>query len=117
MRERAGVQAGQAGLRGALEDESSAVRVTAAEALALYGDERDLARARQLLVDHGDLRQHAPHTAMLALNALDRLGLERTLPVKDRIAELPAELAQMPPHTAEYTARLVEKLRSDLGLK
>jgi uncharacterized sulfatase len=114
MRGEQGVRAGQAGLRRALADPAPPVRVIAAEALACHGDASDLPMARDLLVAHADLRQHSNFTAMLALNALQAMGREKVLGVRDQVAALPRRVPQMPGRTEGYVAQLLAKLTADL---
>jgi uncharacterized sulfatase len=111
MRKERSVGAARAVLRSALDDRSPAVRIVAAEALGRYGVAADRQTARELLVQHSDLRQHDAFTAMLALNALLELAPEELAPASERIAELPETGDSMPPRMEEYVARLLENLR------
>ncbi len=117
FREQAGWEAGHTLLRAALGDEAPEVRVIAAEALGRYGNPSDVQAARELLVEHSDLRMYDTFTVMLALNALQAMGVDKVSPAKDRIAGLPTKVPQMPPRADGYVGRLLATLRADLGLE
>jgi len=96
-----------------LDDESSSVRVAAAEALGQYGNEQDLQKALKVLVKAANLEESDVYTAIAALNALDNLD-DKASSVRDQIAELPAKVKKMPPRTDSYVPRLLEKTLADL---
>lgn len=102
----------RAALQRALDDDSPAVRVVAAEALGRYGASADIEKALALLVEHGNLHKHDTFTAMLALNAVEAMG-DRAAPARERIAALPNQVKDMPPRMGGYVGRLLEKLRKD----
>ncbi|MEX2670731.1 MAG: sulfatase-like hydrolase/transferase [Phycisphaeraceae bacterium] len=88
------------------------VRVAAAEALAFYGSERDIAEALENLVELADLRQHDTFTALASLNVLELLG-DRIEPVVDRLLDLPATHPSEPGRSGGYPERALDKIRAD----
>jgi uncharacterized sulfatase len=78
MRGRAGVTAGQTELRQALRDTSPYVKVVAAEALATYGADSDLAPALAILGELAPPEKNGVFVAMAALNAIEALGPKAT---------------------------------------
>ncbi len=99
-----------------LSDESSSVRVVAAEALGRYGSESDLKLALPVLLKAADLNQSDVYTAVAALNAIDYLD-EKAASIRDQIANLPEKIDKMPPRTNSYVPRLLEKILADLDGK
>lgn len=95
------------------EDEAPTVRVVAAEALARYGTQEDLRRARQALLELGNPEQSDPFAAIAALNVVDKLD-EKMLPVHDSLAGLPKRPSNGPRRASGYTERLLDKILSDL---
>jgi hypothetical protein len=61
--------------------------------------------------------KHDTFNTMLALNALQAMGVAKVSPARDSIAALPTKVNQMPPRADAYVARLLAKLREDLGVK
>lgn len=99
-----------------LDDSSSSVRVIAAETLATYGQEEDLARSLDVLVKAADLRQSDVYTAIAAWNSLDELG-DKAASVRDRLAELPEQSKGTPGRMSSYIPRLKQKTLADLDGK
>lgn len=99
-----------------LDDSSSSVRVIAAETLATYGQEEDLARSLDVLVKAADLRQSDVYTAIAAWNSLDELG-DKAASVRDRLAELPEQAKGTPGRMSSYIPRLKQKTLADLDGK
>ncbi|MFB6248801.1 MAG: sulfatase-like hydrolase/transferase [Salinibacter sp.] len=95
------------------EDPAPTVRVVAAEALARYGTEKDLRRARQALLRLGNPQTGDPFAAIAALNVVDKLNA-KMLPVRDQLAQLPKRPADGPRRASGYTERLLEKILADL---
>lgn len=92
------------------QDDDPSVRVVAAEALARFGDEADLAAAREALLNLADLREHDTYTATAALNAID-LMREDMEPIFDDLFALPATHPDEPPRSGGYPQRLLQTLR------
>ncbi|MEX0742586.1 MAG: hypothetical protein WD079_07285, partial [Phycisphaeraceae bacterium] len=88
------------------------VRVAAAEALAFYGSEREIAEALENLVELADRRQHDTFTALASLNVLELLG-DRIEPVVDRVLDLPATHPSEPVRSGGYPERALDKIRAD----
>ena len=106
IRDRAGVQAGHGSLVSALADPSPYVRVTAAEALARFGEPADEALALRVLRDHANANLHGVFVAIAALNSVSQLG-----PHAEGIrAELRSVRTALAPHPryGEYVGRLLK---------
>lgn len=95
------------------EDEAPTVRVVAAEALARYGKDVHLRRARQALLELGNPEASDPFAAIAALNVVDKLD-EHMLPIRDELARLAKRPSNGPRRASGYTERLLEKILSDL---
>lgn len=113
MRAEEAVNAAAEALAAALEDPAPTVRVTAARALAQFGGPDRREQALDVLVRAADLRENSVSVAILALDALDELD-ERAEPVRDRIANLPAEVPGIEGRMRSYVPRLIEKTLADL---
>ncbi len=74
MRGQAGVENGQADLRGALGDKSPYVRIVAAQALAQYGPASDLQPALAVLAELAPPARNGVLVTMPALSAIEELG-------------------------------------------
>lgn len=96
-----------------LSDESPSVRVTAAEALATFGNADDLAKALAVLLISADGTKSGIYSAVEALNALHRLGA-KAAPLKEQIAALPTEVKGTEQKLREYIPRLIEQIAVDL---
>lgn len=111
-RERAGYDAAHERLVAALEDDSPMVRITVAESLGRYGDEKDLAAALEVLLQYAD-PQSDVFLGIAAWNVLDQLD-ERARPALDRIRSLGVEPANAVKRTVPYAQRLKTKTLLDL---
>ncbi len=100
-------------LRAALNDPSTSVQVTAAEALGRFGAAEDLAPALDLLLARASLDDNDLFTTMLALNALDYLD-ERAASAAEAIRALPREQAGMRRQFRIYVPQLIDKVLADL---
>ena len=100
-------------LRRALHDPQPSARLAAAEALARYGEDGDLAPALAVLLAGASLDGNELGTVLLALTALDELDA-RAAPIADGIRALPATRADLPARFANYVPRLLEHLLEDL---
>ena len=99
-------------LREALADDSPSVRVIAAQALGLYGNENDSARAIKVLLDLSAMDENGIYVSMLALNALDSLG-DKARSARDAIKELPTEAEGVHPRMKNYVPRLIKDMTGD----
>ena len=100
-------------LREALDDPSTSVQVTAAEALGRFGAAEELTPALDVLLARASLDDNDLFTAMLALNALDYLD-DRALGAVEAIRALPREQAGMRRQYRSYVPQLVDKILADL---
>ena len=107
------VGAARPALRAALNDPSTSVQVTAAEALGRFGAAEDLAPALDLLLARASLDDNDLFTTMLALNALDYLD-ERAAGAAEAIRALPREQAGMRRQFRIYVPQLIDKVLADL---
>lgn len=96
-------------LRAAMQDEAPAVRVAAAEALAVHGTEADARKALALLLDHASLERQSVWVVMQALNAIDAAG-ERAQPLRSALAKLPTQAPEIPARYRNYVPRLIADL-------
>lgn len=95
------------------DDPAPTVRVVAAEALARYGTQGDLRRAREALLELGNPEESDPFAAIAALNVVDKLD-EKMLPIHEELAALPTRPTNGPRRASGYTERLLDKILSDL---
>ncbi len=106
MRGKAGVKAGHGSLVSSLADPSPDVRVTAAEALARFGNPDDRRLAIRILADHADTSRQDVFTAISALNSIHQLG--------DDAETIKASLRDQPPGDVpheryrDYVGRLLK---------
>lgn len=114
MREKKGVAALHDELTAALQDDSPAVQVIAAQALGQYGSKEDVEAALPILIKRANVATEGVYTAMLALNAIDALD-DRAEPIKDQIAALPKKDKSVPGRMGSYVGNLINKTLSDLN--
>lgn len=107
MRGAPAVEAARADLHRALLDASPSVRVAAAQALAQFGDDRDLAAGLETLQTLAPPDKNSVFVAVLALNALDALG-PKAAPAVDLVRTMPQRDPGAPARYGEYVPRLVE---------
>ncbi|MCA9052587.1 MAG: sulfatase-like hydrolase/transferase [Planctomycetaceae bacterium] len=100
--------------RGRLSDESPSVRIMAAEALARYGNDEDLALALPVLLEYANAEKHGVYNAIAALNAIDYLD-DKAASIKDEVAKLPKKDPNADGRTASYCDRLIEHILVDLN--
>lgn len=106
IRGQASVTAQRTELRKLLQDNSSDVRVAAAEALATYGSADDQQAGLTALAELAGGVQQSVFTAVSAWNALDALG-PRAEGTKKSLLGSPAKLDDAPhPRYSEYVSRL-----------
>jgi len=113
MRGRSAVESARDELRTALSDASPVVRIAAAEALGKFGDETDLKRSLDALVELAPMDRNGVYVSIQALNALDELD-EKAASVKAEIKTLPTSALGVPQKLSEYVPRLIQKTLVDL---
>ncbi len=116
MRGKAGVLAGETPLRAAFKDEYPDVRIAAAQALAIHGNEADRRHALELLVELADPRRHAYYVNVHAWNALDALDAVAK-PAAKALAALPLQHPEAHNREGDYLQRLSLKTLADLRLQ
>ncbi|MFT5290481.1 MAG: arylsulfatase A-like enzyme/acetyl esterase/lipase [Planctomycetota bacterium] len=92
-----------------LDDPSPAVRIAAAEALAVQGVGGSAQAARSTLIDLANLTEFGLAEAVAALNALDALP-ELSSDDVERLANLPTKFQSVPGRLANYVPRLIEHI-------
>jgi arylsulfatase A-like enzyme len=97
-----------------LTDKSPAPRITAAEALGRYGNDADAARALEVLVEAAPVDQNGPYVAMMALNAIDSMGI-RARSDEAAIAVLPTDAAGVPKKFGDYIPNLLKSIQMNLN--
>jgi uncharacterized sulfatase len=93
----------------ALDDPAPAVRIAAAEALGRYGQEEELRKSLDVLLNLSNPVSNGPYVAIEALNAIDNLG-PRAAGLKNAIAILPLNDPNTPRRPNDYVHRLVSHL-------
>lgn len=109
MRGSNAVTASRGLLRAALQDQNPCVRVVAAQALAQFGSEADLADALSVLRALASPEDHGAYLAILTLNALDALG-PKAAPLRDFLKTLPRKDPRAPARANEYVPRLLSRI-------
>ena len=109
MREQSAVTAGRDELRTALKDEAPAVRIVAARALGLYGNDEDLKLALALLRELISPEKNGLYVSLEALNAVDALG-KKAASLADAIRAMPQQGSFANQRTNGYVPRLVEHI-------
>jgi len=99
-----GVSAAYEELIAALRDDSPIVRVVAAEALGMYGNEPERAAALEVLLQSVQPEQDA-YLSVAAWNALDHLGVYAQ-PVIEELREVVPEPKEVPQRYGDYGRRL-----------
>ena len=100
-------------LKAALKDESPYVQILAAQSLAQFGDEADIALGTKVLMSHANLADNGVYRSMMALNALDELD-DRAKGVAAAIGELPKEHEAVNRRMRAYVKNLISKTLADL---
>ena len=109
------VRAAREDLRTALQDESPTVRIIAARALGMYGDQADLDRALAALAELAPPDKNGAYASILALNTIDALG-DKAAGLKPKLRGMPTEDPQVPRRANGYVSRLLsELLKGDGG--
>lgn len=107
-----GYQAGRIMLQKATQDSSPIVQILAAELLGLYGDDQELKKSLDVLVQYAAPEANV-FLGMAAWNALDHLD-DRAMSVAQTLKELSPTPVGSPARVAKYNARLKQKVMSDL---
>lgn len=111
MRGREGVAGRETMLRPALKDSSPYVRIVAAQALAQFGTEADLAPALATLRELAPTDINGVFVSMSALSAIDALAT-RDGALKDFVRGMNPQGPSPDPRYNEYVPRLVESITS-----
>lgn len=107
MRGAPAVETARADLHRALLDASPSVQISAAQALAQFGNEQDLAAGLQTLQALAPPDKNGVFVSLLALNALDALG-PKAAPAVELVRGMPRQDPGAPARYGEYVPRLVE---------
>jgi len=111
MRGAEAVAENAAELSSLLEDSSPEVRISAAEALAHFGDAMSRDRAMGILISHANWSSHDVFSTMAAVSALESLG--STIAVyADEITQLPAKGKSPHDRYSSYVPRLLQNLKA-----
>ena len=109
MRGQSAVTARRDELRAALKDEAPAVRVVAARALGLNGNDEDLKLALTMLRELVSPEKNGLYVSLEALNAVDALG-KKAGSLADAIRTMPQQGSFANQRTNGYIPRLVEHI-------
>ena len=102
-------------LRTALQDKSPTVRIIAARALGMYGDQADLDRALAALAELAPPDKNGAYASILTLNTIDALG-DKAAGLKPKLRGMPAKDPEAPGRANGYVSRLLsELLKGDGG--
>ena len=113
MRGKKGVADGHEALIAAMKDESGFVRVTAARALAQFGEQADRPACVRLMLDHADIGEGNNFVAMLAVTGLGE-NLDLAAQYREQIAALPRKSSDPRPRSGGYLGGLLAKVMADL---
>jgi arylsulfatase A-like enzyme len=110
MHGREAVAAAADRLAARLKDDNPSVRIAAAEALAKFGRDADLAPSLELLMAAADLRRNDYYDTLRALNALDDLRDRLAPDQRQCLAGLPRTREGQSKRTSDYAQRLLEHI-------
>lgn len=96
-------------LRTAINDPSPSVQVVAAWATGRYGNEQDLKRALDMLASRIDYDANGPYVALLALNAVDDLGV-KAAPLRDLVAQINPKIKPQHGRLGENLTKLKQSI-------
>ena len=108
-RGREAVLSSEGELTGLLDDESTVVRLAAAEAIVRYGSDSLRDAAIEVILAVADHAQSSAYAAIYALNVLDRCG-DACRPYAARIRALPILDTRAPDRVQKYQGRLMTVL-------
>lgn len=109
MRKENGVKAGKDVLKKHITDESPSVRIACAWALGLYGDESDLKIVLETLKELAAPDKNGVYTALLALNAIDNLGLKAE-GLREYLKSINPVDKNAPQRMGEYIPRIISDI-------
>jgi uncharacterized sulfatase len=115
MRGQAAVEKQRVELRAALNDEVPAVRMPAARALGLYGNDEDLKLSLAALGELISPEKNGLYVSLEALNAVDALG-KKAASLAGAIKAMPQQGSFAGPRTREYVPKLVEHIFGVWGM-
>jgi uncharacterized sulfatase len=85
------------------------VRVTAARALAEFGNASDLELALPALRDHASPQKNGAYVAILALNAIEALG-PKAASLHEMLREMPSKDTDAVARVNEYAPKLLKSI-------
>ena len=100
-------------LRKALSDSGPYVRAIAAEALALDGNQEDLRKSLNVLLDLAEAGQHGAYVSLWALITIDTLG-PKAKPIAAALKNVNLEDDKAPKRARPYNGRVMDKLKAEL---
>jgi uncharacterized sulfatase len=109
MRGQSAVTARRDELRGVLKDEAPAVRIVAARAMGLFGNDEDLNLALAVLRELVSPEKNGLYVSLEALNAVDALG-KKAGSLADAVRGMPQQGSFANQRTNGYVPRLVEHI-------
>ncbi|MEO7652652.1 MAG: sulfatase-like hydrolase/transferase [Bryobacteraceae bacterium] len=107
------VKAASARLQNLFGDPSPSVRVIAAEAIGVFGNDEEVTKALAALVGLAPIDRHGVYISMLALNAIDAMG-KRATSAQAAIRALPKEHAATPRTMTGYVPALIKDILEKL---
>ncbi len=115
MRGEKAVHKNRKDLHGLLSDKSPSVRLAAAEALGMHGNDQDVKDALSVLTQLGDPATGDVHTVVMALNVLDAMG-DKAAPALPTIRTWPNNMKRSNDPRANIGVRvLVPRLKAQLS--
>ncbi len=114
MRGESAVIAQRDRLRAMFSDESPAVRIAAAEAMAAHASGADAKTATELLIELANIERDDVTAAVMALNALDYLDA-KAAPYAAQIAALPATDTHLDERYRSYAKNLIQRIATSMG--
>jgi uncharacterized sulfatase len=112
MRGKETVAGNREALRKALADTAPSVRIAAGEALGRYDETTPAQEILDVLLPLADAERNGVHTAMLALNAIDAMGV-RSKTAVGAVAKLPAKDPRADARMGSYVGRLIKDFVAD----
>lgn len=114
MRGSNAVNASSAVLTRALADKSPSVRVAAAQALAMYGPQREFQPALAVLEKHLSPAQNGPYISLVSLSAVEALG-SKAKPLLETLVTMPVEDPGAPARANTWVPKFVTDLTNALA--
>ncbi len=96
-----------------LKDTSPEVRIAAAESIARFGGDADLAAALELLGRYADPKNANAMVALLALQSIDAIG-KKALPIREKLVVPPPRPPTTAPDFERYVGDLARQILANL---